>query len=97
MKSKCCTMQEAASQLGIGLSVLKRVCRAIGLARWPFRKRQSLRNVMEQTKLYLNVRPAPRPSRAFPSQSSPLPRVPLREPITELSSPQYVYLMLFRC
>lgn len=49
-------MQEAAQQLGIGLSVLKRVCRTIGLARWPFRKRQSLRNVMEQTKLYLHVR-----------------------------------------
>lgn len=47
-------IQEAAQQLGIGLSVLKRVCRTIGLARWPFRKRQSLRNVMEQTKLYLN-------------------------------------------
>lgn len=48
--------QEAAAQLGIGLSVLKRVCRTIGLARWPYRKRQSLRNVVEQTKLYLNVR-----------------------------------------
>jgi RWP-RK domain len=36
--------------------VLKRVCRTIGLARWPYRKRQSLRNVVEQTKLYLNVR-----------------------------------------
>ena len=45
--------QEAASLLGIGLSVLKRVCRTIGLARWPYRKRQSLRNVIEQTKLYL--------------------------------------------
>ena len=43
--------------LGIGLSVLKRVCRTIGLARWPYRKRQSLRNVIEQTKMYL-VRPA---------------------------------------
>lgn len=48
-------LQEAAAQLGIGLSVLKRVCRTIGLARWPYRKRQSLRNVVEQTKLYLNV------------------------------------------
>ena len=36
--------------------MLKRVCRTIGLARWPYRKRQSLRNVVEQTKLYLNVR-----------------------------------------
>ena len=51
-----CCPQEAAAQLGIGLSVLKRVCRTIGLARWPYRKRQSLRNVVEQTKLYLNVR-----------------------------------------
>ena len=50
--------QEAAGTLGIGLSVLKRVCRTIGLARWPYRKRQSLRNVIEQTKKYLvrNVR-----------------------------------------
>ena len=46
-------LQEAATHLGIGLSVLKRVCRTIGLARWPYRKRQSLRNVIEQTKLYL--------------------------------------------
>ena len=45
--------QEAAVNLGIGLSVLKRVCRTIGLARWPYRKRQSLRHVIEQTKTYL--------------------------------------------
>lgn len=52
-------VQEAASLLGIGLSVLKRVCRTIGLARWPYRKRQSLRNVIEQTKLYLVLVPCP--------------------------------------
>lgn len=52
--------------------MLKRVCRTIGLARWPYRKRQSLRNVVEQTKLYLNVSgclhlPQPLSSRADPS------------------------------
>lgn len=45
--------QEAAKQLGIGLSVLKRVCREKGLVRWPFRKRKSLNNVMQQTKTFL--------------------------------------------
>mmetsp|Transcript_20115 Transcript_20115/g.60721 ORF Transcript_20115/g.60721 Transcript_20115/m.60721 type:complete len:411 (+) Transcript_20115:414-1646(+) len=46
-------IQEAAKQLGIGLSVLKRVCREKGLVRWPFRKRKSLNNVMQQTKTFL--------------------------------------------
>lgn len=46
-------VQEAARHLGIGLSVLKRVCREMGLVRWPFRKRQSINNVMQQTKTFL--------------------------------------------
>lgn len=46
-------IQEAARHLGIGLSVLKRVCREMGLVRWPFRKRQSINNVMQQTKTFL--------------------------------------------
>lgn len=47
------SLQEAARQLGIGLSVLKRICREMGLVRWPFRKRKSLNNVMQQTKTFL--------------------------------------------
>ena len=49
----CASLQEAARQLGIGLSVLKRICREMGLVRWPFRKRKSLNNVMQQTKTFL--------------------------------------------
>ncbi len=37
----------------MGLSVLKRVCRDIGLVRWPYRKRQSLNNVISKTQTFL--------------------------------------------
>lgn len=46
-------MQAAAVEMGVGMSVLKRVCRGLGLARWPFRLRQSLRAVISQTELYM--------------------------------------------
>ena len=46
-------LQTAAQELGVGLSVLKRICRQIGLARWPFRTRQSLRGVIAKTQQYL--------------------------------------------
>ena len=48
-------MQEAAAQLKVGLSVLKRICRQMGLARWPFRTRQSLRGVIAKTQQYYHV------------------------------------------
>ncbi|KAK9786896.1 hypothetical protein WJX73_009279 [Symbiochloris irregularis] len=43
-------IQEAAMKLKVGLSVLKRICRQLGLARWPFRTRQSLRGVIAKTR-----------------------------------------------
>ena len=49
-------MQEAAQQLKVGLSVLKRICRQMGLARWPYRTRQSLRGVIAKTQQYYRVR-----------------------------------------
>lgn len=55
-------MQTAAQELGVGLSVLKRICRQLGLARWPFRTRQSLRGVIAKTEQYLvraNVHTSP--------------------------------------
>ena len=48
-------LQEAAMKLKVGLSVLKRICRQMGLARWPFRTRQSLRGVISKTHEYFKV------------------------------------------
>lgn len=42
-------------KLKVGLSVLKRICRQMGLARWPFRTRQSLRGVIAKTREYYRV------------------------------------------
>ena len=41
----------------MGVSVLKRICRDLGLARWPFRKRQSITHAITKTQQYL-VTPA---------------------------------------
>ena len=46
-------LQEAAKKLDVGLSVMKRVCRTLGLARWPYRTRASLQNVIAKTERYL--------------------------------------------
>ncbi len=48
-----CAIQEAAKSLDVGLSVMKRVCRTLGLARWPYRTRASLQSVIEKTEKYL--------------------------------------------
>jgi hypothetical protein len=42
--SECFGMpsEEAARRLGIGLTVLKRICRKFGVPRWPYRKLKSL-------------------------------------------------------
>lgn len=50
---KSCAIQEAAKSLHVGLSVMKRVCRTLGLARWPYRTRASLQSVIEKTEKYL--------------------------------------------
>ena len=34
-------LQEAAHSLGIGVTTLKKTCRALNIVRWPFRKVQS--------------------------------------------------------
>ncbi|KAL3138874.1 hypothetical protein ABBQ32_005702 [Trebouxia sp. C0010 RCD-2024] len=46
-------LADAAKSLDIGLSVMKRLCRNLGLARWPYRTRSSLRAVIEKTERYL--------------------------------------------
>ena len=57
LRPACLPAQEAAAQLKVGLSVLKRICRQMGLARWPYRTRQSLRGVIAKTQQYYHVRP----------------------------------------
>ncbi|KAK9824058.1 hypothetical protein WJX72_007412 [[Myrmecia] bisecta] len=47
-------IQDAAKQLNVGLSVLKRICRTMGLARWPYRTRLSLRGLIKKTEEYLD-------------------------------------------
>ena len=47
------SLQDAAKQLSVGLSVLKRICRSMGLARWPYRSRNSLRGLIQKTEHYL--------------------------------------------
>ncbi|KAK9815527.1 hypothetical protein WJX72_005154 [[Myrmecia] bisecta] len=44
---------EAAQALGVGLSTLKNCAHDVGITRWPFRSRQSLRVIIEQTTQYI--------------------------------------------
>lgn len=46
-------MQQAAEQLGYSAGSLKRVCRKLGLARWPYRVRKSLRSVIAKTEEFM--------------------------------------------
>ncbi|CAG9460161.1 unnamed protein product [Pedinophyceae sp. YPF-701] len=41
-------IEEAAQHLSVGLTVLKRICRTLGIARWPFRKLQSLQQLIDR-------------------------------------------------
>ncbi|KAK2076831.1 hypothetical protein QBZ16_005057 [Prototheca wickerhamii] len=40
---------QACRALGVSLTVLKRVCRRLGIERWPFRRVKSLERIIEQT------------------------------------------------
>jgi hypothetical protein len=37
----------------MGMSVFKKVARSVGISRWPFRKRQSVREIMEMIDKHL--------------------------------------------
>lgn len=47
--------QQAATQLGVGVTTLKKVCRNGSVPRWPFRKRSSLDNLIEKTAQFIKV------------------------------------------
>ncbi|PSC70490.1 RWP-RK domain-containing [Micractinium conductrix] len=45
-------IQQAAAELHVGVTTLKKVCRVNNIGRWPFRKRSSLNRLIEKTKEY---------------------------------------------
>ncbi|WIA15380.1 hypothetical protein OEZ85_002042 [Tetradesmus obliquus] len=45
-------ISKAASSLGVGVTVLKRICRDMHISRWPYRKRQSLHKLMATVQAY---------------------------------------------
>lgn len=45
-------MQQAAAELHVGVTTLKKVCRVNNIGRWPFRKRSSLNRLIEKTREY---------------------------------------------
>ncbi len=47
--------EEAAKHLGIGLTVLKRLCRKFGVPRWPYRMRRSVERLIKNVEV--GVRP----------------------------------------
>lgn len=47
-------IQVASARLGLGVTTLKRVCRASNMKRWPFRKRNSLGRLIDRTKQVLD-------------------------------------------
>lgn len=49
-----CCLQVASARLGLGVTTLKRVCRASSMKRWPFRKCNSLGCLTDRTKQVLD-------------------------------------------
>ncbi|BDA51328.1 probable protein RKD5 at N-terminal half [Coccomyxa sp. Obi] len=47
-------IEEAAAKLGVGRTVLTRRVRQLGIQRWPYRRRASMRNLILKTRLYLS-------------------------------------------
>ena len=45
--------EEAAKKLGVGLTVLKRICRKFGVPRWPYRKLKSLDRLITNVEVNL--------------------------------------------
>lgn len=49
----CLAVQKVAHLLGRTEGSFQRVCRALGIVRWPYRVRKSLQAIMEKTEQYL--------------------------------------------
>jgi hypothetical protein len=50
----------AAAKLGVGVTVLKKYCRRFSIARWPYRKRQSLAKLIECVQKHCRDQPQAR-------------------------------------
>jgi hypothetical protein len=48
-------IEEAAKHLGIGQTMLKHYCRKFGIPRWPYRKRQSVVQLITSIEEYSQV------------------------------------------
>lgn len=46
-------LQEATAKLGVGRTVLTRRMRQLGISRWPYRRRASMRKLIAKTHCYL--------------------------------------------
>jgi len=44
----CDCLQEAAAQLQVGVTTLKKLCRSYGVARWPFRRLRSIQTTSQR-------------------------------------------------
>ena len=62
----CRGAQTAATALHMGMSVFKKVARSVGISRWPFRKRQSVREIMEMIDKHLVRDADPNPTQSRP-------------------------------
>lgn len=49
--------QQAAAELRVGVTTLKKVCRVNSIGRWPFRKRSSLNRLIDKTREYFANEP----------------------------------------
>ena len=50
-----CQVQEAAAKLEMGVGLFKRVCKRLGMQRWPYRMRQSYKAMIKRTEQYYKV------------------------------------------
>ena len=47
-------LKDAANILGVGITYFKKMCRKCGIKKWPFRQRQSIKQLEEKAVLTLS-------------------------------------------
>ncbi len=84
-------IEEAAKHLGIGQTMLKHYCRKFQIPRWPYRKRQSVVQLIQSIEKYASgldrpqaVEPALSKLRGFLDQIDEDPNIDLDDPVKRL-------------